>query len=131
MKDKIKMILGGEEYTGTIATWKELDEKTGDIQSEGGWMEYLGSDCDSNGGMYHAFSEMYMDGGMQLEGEMLFVSGEKVQKPIRSNLDDGKIWALAHGRAPWTLQAIAEEMGCSVTTVHVHLERMRKERGEY
>ena len=48
----------------------------------------------------------------------------------RTKLDLGKIWALAHGKPPWTLKEIAEEMGCSVTTIHHHLSKMRKERGE-
>lgn len=48
----------------------------------------------------------------------------------KTKLDLGKIWALAHGKAPWTLKEIAEEMGCSVTTIHHHLSKMRKERGE-
>ena len=46
------------------------------------------------------------------------------------NLDDGKIWALAHAREPWTLKAIADEMGCSAATIQNHLKRMREEKGE-
>ena len=46
------------------------------------------------------------------------------------NLDDGKIWALAHAKVPWTLKEIAEEMGCSASTILNHLKRMREERGE-
>ena len=47
------------------------------------------------------------------------------------NLDDGKIWALAHAKVPWTLKAIAEEMGVSINTIHNHIKRMREERGEF
>lgn len=48
----------------------------------------------------------------------------------KTKLDLGKIWALAHGKVPWTLKEIAEEMGCSTTTIYYHLSKMRKERGE-
>jgi len=48
----------------------------------------------------------------------------------KTKLDLGKIWALAHGKVPWTLKEIAEEMGCSATTIYYHLSKMRKERGE-
>lgn len=40
-------------------------------------------------------------------------------------LDDGKIGALRE--AGWSLKAIAEEMGCSIPTVHNHLKAMGKE----
>lgn len=45
-------------------------------------------------------------------------------------LDTGKIWALAHAKVPWSLKAIAEEMGVSPSTISYHLKRMREERGE-
>lgn len=51
-------------------------------------------------------------------------------KPGRSkNLDDGKIWALYTAKCPWTLEEIADEMGCSPNTIYNHLKRMRKEKG--
>ena len=53
------------------------------------------------------------------------------KKTRNDNIDDGKIWALAHAKKPWTIEAIAEECRCSTATVYNHLKRMREERGEY
>lgn len=53
------------------------------------------------------------------------------EKKIRNNnIDDGKIWALAHAKQPWTMEQIAEEMGIPKSTVYYHLKKMREERGE-
>ena len=52
------------------------------------------------------------------------------KKTRNDNIDDGKIWALAHAKKPWTIEAIAEECRCSTATVYNHLKRMREERGE-
>ena len=53
------------------------------------------------------------------------------EKKIRNdNIDDGKIWALAHAKKPWTMEQIAEEMGIPKSTVYYHLKKMREERGE-
>lgn len=132
MKQEQKKILGGEEYKGTLMKWEELDEKTKLVQQEGGWMEYLGSDEDPDGEVFHVFSEMFIQDGIELEGRMYMVSRQKkLARTAQTTLDDGKIWALAHGRRPWTLEMIADEMGCSVMTIYKHLKRMREERGEY
>lgn len=53
------------------------------------------------------------------------------KKTRNDNIDDGKIWALAHAKNPWTIEKIAEECRCSTATVYNHLKRMREERGEY
>lgn len=52
------------------------------------------------------------------------------KKTRNNNIDDGKIWALAHAKQPWTMEQIAEEMGIPKSTVYYHLKRMREERGE-
>ena len=54
---------------------------------------------------------------------------EDKSKYRTSKLDDGKIWDLYTAKAPWTLKAIAEEMGVSETTIYNHIKRMRKEKG--
>ena len=43
-------------------------------------------------------------------------------------IDDGKVAALR--RAGWTIQAIAEEIGCSKPTVIKHLKDMGVEKGD-
>jgi len=53
------------------------------------------------------------------------------KKTRNDDIDDGKIWALAHAKKPWTIEMIAEECRCSTATVYNHLKRMREERGEY
>ena len=53
------------------------------------------------------------------------------KKTRNDNIDDGKIWALAHAKNPWTIEKIAEECRCSTATVYNHLKRMREEKGEY
>ena len=50
--------------------------------------------------------------------------------PEEKKIDDGKIWALAHAKKPWTMEQIAEEMGIPKSTVYYHLKKMREERGE-
>jgi len=48
--------------------------------------------------------------------------------PEGKKIDDGKIWALAHGKQPWTTRQIAEEMNIPQSTVSYHLRKMREER---
>lgn len=48
--------------------------------------------------------------------------------PKGKKIDDGKIWALAHGKLPWTTRQIAEEMNIPQSTVSYHLRKMREER---
>ncbi len=55
---------------------------------------------------------------------------EKPDDPEGKKIDDGKIWALAHARQPWTTRQIAEEMNIPQSTVSYHLRKMREERGE-
>jgi len=55
---------------------------------------------------------------------------EKPEDPEEKKIDDGKIWALAHGKQPWTIRQIAEEMNIPQSTVSYHLRKMREERGE-
>ena len=50
------------------------------------------------------------------------------EKPEK--IDKDKIWALRHGKQPWSYDQIAEEMGCSPLTVANYLRQMKKERGE-
>lgn len=50
--------------------------------------------------------------------------------PDGKKIDDGKIWALAHAKQPWTTRQIAEEMNIPQSTVSYHLRKMREERGE-
>lgn len=52
------------------------------------------------------------------------------KKTRNDNIDEGKIWALAHAKKPWTMEQIAEEMGIPKSTVYYHLKKMREERGE-
>ena len=54
----------------------------------------------------------------------------KPPDPEEKKIDDGKIWALAHAKKPWTMEQIAEEMGIPKSTVYYHLKKMREERGE-
>jgi transcriptional regulator with GAF, ATPase, and Fis domain len=53
---------------------------------------------------------------------------ETAEKPKK--IDKDKIWALRHGKQPWSYDQIAEEMGCSPLTIAEYMRRMKKERGE-
>lgn len=55
---------------------------------------------------------------------------ETPEDPEGKKIDDGKIWALAHAKQPWTTRQIAEEMNIPQSTVSYHLRKMREERGE-
>ena len=46
-------------------------------------------------------------------------------KPIRKNIDKGKVKALR--RAGWSINKIADEMGVSTATISYHLKKMESE----